>query len=1073
MISKKIGLRVLSVFIAAFFVLLIFLGADLVQARCEVGNCTGCGTLGGHGKSYVCDKWCYCETACGTFPGTCFGYECCDTAKDCSVTTVNAYEGCDCDPSGGCGLDCWAECGGGGGGGCSCTPTCPEELSKPGNITGVKIVPPYDTNTAHTRIAPSASGYDHAWVSWDRLTDWGADGVSCQCQDDTCEECEESSKTDNAYYQVQYKAGTCGGAYTDVTTLTNPASGKPTFNLHQYVTLNPDSQYCLRVRAINPGDNPGGDYSIGCDSYGNWRTFSFFTDQLPKVGQVRIFDSDYNGAAVGSEITSSNVWIGTLGETDNPRRCDGKLVFNAEGNAVDCVPGVEQDGWIAQKSDRNPFEIEIDVTDPDGVNDVLYSALWVQDTTYLDNGTFYPINPPYSDGKRRSFQFVLAGEHDQSISGDWHWVPYLDSGPDGTSIVDRYLETWEGYRALRFRDQLGTYDYGKGWWSQSDQCNASALEWLTAGYDGSNSEIPSGATSTVDTGCGGSSWRQYIWDVTPHFYQPAVCISAVDQQSRAMDWTWCIDNEECTACIDPLPPSEVDSDTIRIRARLGITGQAHNEMNFGVFANVIDKQGFTNEVSADFAGWKQIGADGEPCDWNGSAWDCHGAGKARIKVDYDGPVGSTFLTEVGSDKYEFNYDEKNMSDPGSGLDGYYGRVAEHLPTGELDWAYLKVKSNDDPVYAYDNFINGRDYRSSYDTSDVLIGLVGGGDTVRAALYVYDNAGNSTFLLDSACLSGNCSAVDVGWMKTSLGDVFSQGGYQIQLANTDADSTLEEDLLDTFFDIQGSTLSTFILKKSSGEFPTGGYIVGTQKQQGYYQNYNNEVFYSDISYNDNNNSLLSPNNAAPQSNWFDRLNTMIFQNKERLGDEAQETDISNLVNEIPGAEFKIMTVNSNVELENEVSFKQKNIILVDGGTLTIHRLTADTEDDICLVIVGNNGQVIIDDHNEVGTLSDTIDYVEAGFIVDDGGSFVVSEQPDPGTDLRDRLIIKGFVFSATSNSVAPTFERDLVFEDNEDYPAEWIVYDARFVRDFKALMGDYRYGQYECGLVEAPECEVAP
>lgn len=1023
-------------------------GRDLGSYCADSG---GCSQYDGSGQ-------CCCMETCLYGPGT---QACCTTPKPVNVP-CNVYGGI---KTGDC-------CGGGGG--CSCNPSCPADLPAPGNLSGLKALPPYDNNPGHNRVPPSVPGYNFAWATWNRLENWGNDGVKCNCSGNSCVNCNNTNNADDAYYQLQIKQGSCAGGFTDIGTATNPASGNPGVNLHARTTLAPGTNYCLRVRAVNPGSDPGGKYSTSCDSTGNWINYTFTTGRLPRVDSVKIFDSSVNGANQAGNIIKHNLWIGTEDEDDNPRRCDGTLVFNEDGITVDCVAGPSQQGWIPRKSDRNPFEVEIDATDPDGVNDMLLISFWMQDTQYPAGGDFAPVNPGYANGRRMNFQFVLGDTYDKQVNGVWHRLPYLDSGPNGSSVVDKQLQSFLQFRGLRFRYNVGSRDPGKGWVSHSDRCTAYPIEWLSAGYNGSNNSVPNPAQNNVDSGCGGNVGRQSVWDVTPNLQAPVICISKNNEQSTYHTWNSCIaDGSPCAACINYMSASELDADTIRVRARIAIVGEQQANRDYGLFAYVGDKESLLADLPWDHGGWKLIDSNGNVCNWSGGAWNCNGVGMARVRVDYQAPTGSTSLVEIPPNRYRFIYNQSDMNDNNSGVKAYFGRVVQKQPAGETDWDYLKVKSPaSDPQY--NTKLNGRSFSNTYASNNVVVGPVEGGDTVRAGLYIYDNSHNARFVVDDACLGDNCNSVAERWMKTSMGDVYSAGGYEINLANSNADTgagKVEHLVLDKPFRFQRSTLGSFMLYRNLGLNPTGGWDGGP-KYQGYRDNYNKGP-YIFSSYNDQNNSLVSPNNAAPQASWFNKIKALVNKNKNRLGAEVKEsTNIGDLnINyNNQGVKYKVINVSTPLTLSNNQKFVQKNIVFVNGANLTMSRLTATNNNSACLFIVGNNGQITITDNNNTGALNNTIDWVEAGFIVDGGGSFVVQGQPeDTGTDPRDRLLIRGLVFSS-SGTGAPAFNRDLVFEDNEQYPAEWIVYDPRFIDMFRDLLGDNEVSQFECGIVQSVECE---
>ncbi len=114
------------------------------------------------------------------------------------------------------------------------------------------------------------------------------------------------------------------------------------------------------------------------------------------------------------------------------------------------------------------------------------------------------------------------------------------------------------------------------------------------------------------------------------------------------------------------------------------------------------------------------------------------------------------------------------------------------------------------------------------------------------------------------------------------------------------------------------------------------------------------------------------------------------------------------------------------------------------------------DDACLFVVSGGVDFLLTGHD--GADPADPDVVNAAFIVD--GTFNVPDDND------DRLEIKGFVIA---NEVS--FGRDLGFDWNTEYPAEYIEYDPRYLYLLRNMLGQIPYEDLECGIVTgSPACD---
>lgn len=179
--------------------------------------------------------------------------------------------------------------------------------------------------------------------------------------------------------------------------------------------------------------------------------------------------------------------------------------------------------------------------------------------------------------------------------------------------------------------------------------------------------------------------------------------------------------------------------------------------------------------------------------------------------------------------------------------------------------------------------------------------------------------------------------------------------------------------------------------------------------------------------------------ARRSDWTSIPGNKI-ENLDDLGNSLDLGDLGEGVFEYTSSGDLALSGNCNGE---QVLFVEKADVYVEPDIDL-----ADSSNSACLIVT-KDGDVHIMAGDDVP--DDSEDTVNMAFIV--GGTFAAEEDP-----AFDRLKIIGFVFAKNTN-----FKRDLVLEDNLEYPAELIEFDPRYywLRD---KLGRRSYESFECGAV---------
>ena len=360
----------------------------------------------------------------------------------------------------------------------------------------------------------------------------------------------------------------------------------------------------------------------------------------------------------------------------------------------------------------------------------------------------------------------------------------------------------------------------------------------------------------------------------------------------------------------------------------------------------------------------------------------------------------------------------------------------------------------------DTSFNNTDNRKSFYLD--IKGLLGG-DKVQYGFCLYDKAGNAN------CInSDDSTAFEIGrnWLKTSLGSVYSYGGFAglpnyHNITNVLEEPTAFKNIVSPFNSTDYASLSTFLVtaKTTASNNIVWGYNNG---------NYNDKAFY-----------FL--NTTFEQEKWEDFIKGVISQHCKELNSCREFANINNatsLENILhDDAQYKVAYVNADITLPDPVDYKNENIIvLLNGAKLTLYNVYKQGGlNDISnsLLIIATQGSSVIIDDNPNNGYDNKTDVVQAGFLILGNSHFKVLQGLSTGNrdaykDSNgnfDRLIVHGLLYSQT----VPILERDLVFSDNDKYPSEWFIYDTNLLNNLLPVLGRHKIQTFKCGVIDHPLC----
>ncbi|MEA3357015.1 MAG: carbohydrate-binding domain-containing protein [Patescibacteria group bacterium] len=332
--------------------------------------------------------------------------------------------------------------------------------------------------------------------------------------------------------------------------------------------------------------------------------------------------------------------------------------------------------------------------------------------------------------------------------------------------------------------------------------------------------------------------------------------------------------------------------------------------------------------------------------------------------------------------------------------------------GILDWQY---GINGSPVSPQPTNPVGIGGDLEWHGSVIIDGIPGGAILTGGLVDIYDSVGNVNSVIASVQEPG------LPWIKTLDGDVYAALGFDNNI-QIDFPPLTENWAMGSHW-VGG--------RCASGKWEFGGHEIASHKEW-------------DIS------SYCDGNQGG---GWYERLSALAMGSKCREdfnsgGNCNYESGISSS-SSVLDLDRGIYEYSGSTTVSGGTCTHAKVIFV--NGTLTIGSTFINHDDDSACLFVAKDGVVITVGQDMGGNL-DNPDMIEAAFITD--GLFTVNDD-----DLVvDRLYIKGFVFSDST-----LFKRDLVWNDNMTYPAEYIEYDTRYVYLLRDMLGNRKFEQCECGI----------
>lgn len=433
-----------------------------------------------------------------------------------------------------------------------------------------------------------------------------------------------------------------------------------------------------------------------------------------------------------------------------------------------------------------------------------------------------------------------------------------------------------------------------------------------------------------------------------------------------------------------------------------------------------------NEVKISFKVWFDKGADtGIGSDLNvfASVEDTANASsgwqnKADWKLDFTPPSGHMEFardSSHGPDEVSLNSRASDSTSADSGLYRVYDRIH-------------KVNSSEsrDPTQGP---LNGAMYWPGPEDkqfSTIVFSGVTGGDTLTASMKISDMACNAR------TVSASPFEVGEAWIRTLWGLVYGREGFFDPIGiGQDPDEGITNNLSSYWLGTSGTGLKS-CSRQVNFKFGTGS---GQSPQ------------WCSDGYDDMNRSV----------NWFTKLKLLADRSDwvETNGYTSEMPDFGDGKSGIYNVEHKNLTVSGTC--------KGRKVVFVSGiAAITINpdfRLDSAGPDNACLIIADSRVLITITKGSSKGVSDDPpeTDVIDIAIITQ--GDVIVEK--DDVAPVFDRLRVNGFIYSNGTVSL----KRDLVFADNQQYPAQDIRHDARYLDLLRDMFKEIRYQDFECGVAQ--------
>lgn len=281
----------------------------------------------------------------------------------------------------------------------------------------------------------------------------------------------------------------------------------------------------------------------------------------------------------------------------------------------------------------------------------------------------------------------------------------------------------------------------------------------------------------------------------------------------------------------------------------------------------------------------------------------------------------------------------------------------------------------------------------------------GGDSIEASAIASDMACNAS------SGGGGISAIGEEWLSTTLGDVYGSCGV--------------DDPIPT-----------------GVSYWVSGHWLGGRNQSACSQTWwkpaskmSQKIWVNDTYFDDNSTTSWYPTlvRIAKKSEMWNTMTST--SNPPDISSEDQQGII-------------LYTGNANLNIPSGTSCNGEKVIFVQDAGVTINPDISVADDSACVLVV-QSGVTTVGTGSDKGGGTDEVSLA----VISDGVFRVEADSA------FDKLQLNGLVFAAQTD-----FERDLVWEDNQSLPAEFIEYDPRYLYLMKDMLGNKKYQDMECGIV---------
>lgn len=813
--------------------------------------------------------------------------------------------------------------------------------------------------------------------------------------------------------------------------------------------FNSCSTYYWAVRAVNrnPLLDPD-DLCIQTDQFGPWSPVrSFRTNCAPSIISVTP-----SGGVSGRYAYD--------GQTPTPLDPESKFVCTR----------------------NNPTQFKLTVQDPDGVDDINLTGLWIHDENE-DYSPNYYSNSIHTINKKGTFVYIIA--NGTQVGGEYAQMGlYINNklvqiwnnvGASGKDLYRYYSKTAVKASDIKVSFMNDAYNP-----SQGEDRNLTEVELYLNGVAQTSASFACTVPCANPPNCGsfasrqingnGSEcWFQYIGDTTYGQNIPVTYgmryISTNNVPGGLTNWKnffWGVPtngynssaNKYLTTMIGAplyadLENQDITSSNFKGHIKLisvmdtsGTTREYTYEVIFGGDNN--SKIGSNLEVSgyvSDFANAKE-------------GWVI----KATHRLDFRPPTLSLSTSIIDKNNIGLSYraiDEGTVSTGVVGVKGYGTFLAKN-PSYSGDTGFLKtvpagiekknngILGSSSPIISSLN--NIWDYANNHNSSPF---------NLTVDITNVEEAGTFNFgikAVDNVCNISQLDTTTEGSVPLGSSWIITKGGLSYSRAGYESDT---QDLLPADDSVHSSFVSPFQVKKGEANISTELLASGNSLVKKYSPRTS--------PYEDFNPSILKNMSSSLVSSgvdfWTEYRNRFLEKYRTEQSEFTKVDGISNLsgnVSTICPDSSKKCVVNSNNNLTVNANLVcDRQTLLIIPGNLTIQKQISlgniATELDGCIFLV--KGLINIEAFGEPVPADVEYDKIEGFFISADQIHIFNDNAPQPrGVKVNGSLIGLG------TNAVSIRFGRTLQLRQNLEHPSAVMHYDSRYLiiaREFFGERSAYR------------------